>query len=324
MAASTSPPPALLRSLSALDAADHPLYRIEGRKPGAIERVVGYVRYAMIVAYVLAAWVSYRWHRLGRIAAGPAPYVDELREKGIVQRSFSPEARSAIARAARPWFDELEARRAAIPAGERGYSDGQRDTTRDEAPELYSAIEKALETEGVLGTVRGYLGSGAKVRKVTAQMNDEWEGYWRDHFLKRGLAIPDTAFFHVDNTYGVVKVMMYLSEVDESSGPFSYVPGTNRIEMTFFEGLLLRATDIWIDVWPQNRRLLPTLPKSFRRKAKFGDDIPSGSDLARWLLEQEQVYTSAAGDLLLFDVMGIHRGGMIRRGERRILQIMIQ
>ncbi|MFT5143111.1 MAG: hypothetical protein ACI80V_002877 [Rhodothermales bacterium] len=143
------------------------------------------------------------------------------------------------------------------------------------------------------------------------------------HFEDRGLPLPDTAFFHVDNTYGVVKVIIYVSEVTDTSGPFSYVPGTNRTRYGFLEGLLLRATDIWIDQWPHHRALLLTLPSAFRKKAKFGDDIPADSEWGRWLLEQERFATSADGDLLLFDVMGIHRGGMIERGERRILQLMI-
>ena len=156
------------------------------------------------------------------------------------------------------------------------------------------------------------------------QINSEWDSYWRKHFDELGLEVPETAFLHVDNTYGVVKVIIYVSEVTETSGPFSFVPGTNRIKFGWIEGLTLRATDIWLDLWPQYRDLLLTLPRSLRKRAKFGDDIPSDSRWGRWLLDNERVYTSEEGDLLLFDVMGIHRGGMVERGERRILQIIIR
>ena len=70
--------------------------------------------------------------------------------------------------------------------------------------------------------------------------------------------------------------------------------------------------------------MLLSLPRTLRRRAKFGDDIPPDAAWGRWLLEHERVFTSAHGDMLLFDVMGIHRGGLVARGERRVLQIMLR
>jgi hypothetical protein len=307
-----------------IDYSKHPLYARYDGGIGFVDRLVGFARYVQILAYLVGLRAYHVWQRRSYRPGSDTPYLDVLRCDGFVQGRFAGEDRAAIVSAAQPYFDRLEAHRAGIERGRRGYGDGQVDTTRGEAPALHRAVERALEASGVLASVRAYLGCQAEIRTITVQMNDQWDTHWRGHFEKNGLPIPDTAFFHVDNTYGVVKVIMYVSEVTETSGPFSYVPGTNRIEYGPLEGLLLRATDIWVDVWPQHRRQLLTLPRSFRKKAKFGDDIPADASWGRWLLENERFMTSAGGDLLLFDVMGIHRGGMIRSGERRILQILMR
>lgn len=314
----------LTERLPHLDYQNHPLYAMGEVKVGIRGRLLSYLRYLQIVAYLVGLRLYHLSQRRPWKETSPTPHVAELRQSGFVQLRFSEEERSAILSEATPYFERLAAHRAGIERGHHRYGDGQIDTLRDDSPALFSAVERALEATGVLPSVRAYLGCRAEIRKVTVQMNDEWDGYWRGHFEKMGLPLPETAFFHVDNTYGVVKVIMYVSDVTETSGPFSYVPGTNRIKYGPIEGLLLRATDIWIDEWPQHRAQLLTLPRSFRMKAKFGDDIPADSGWGRRLLEEEVVMTSDGGDLLLFDVMGIHRGGMVKNGERRILQIMMR
>lgn len=225
---------------------------------------------------------------------------------------------------AEPYFRRLAERRNCIARGTRTYSDNQLNLRRADAFELFGVLNDVLARGGVLPAIRRHLGCRAELRSVTVQINDEWDTYWRSHFQERGLEPPKTAFFHMDNTYDVAKVIFYASVVGKDSGPFSYVPGTNRIRVGWFESLILRATDIWLDNYPNERPLFLALPNFLRRKAKFGDDIAEESEWARWLLERERIVTSSDGDILAFDVQGVHRGGMVANGERRILQIMIR
>lgn len=313
-----------LDRLPDIDYTSHPIYGRAGAQPGLVRRLIGYGRYGWIVVYLLGLRVLHLITRRRWVETGATPQLDLLRRDGIVPLRMSREARADVERATQPYFDRLEMRRRGIERGRRTYPDGQLDTTRGSAPELFSTIERVLTEAGILASVRAYVGSRAEVRKITMQMNDEWDDFWRASFEKLGVPLPRTAFFHVDNTYGVVKVMLYMSNVTETSGPFSYVPGTQRIALGFVEGLLLRATDIWLDMWPQNGELLLSLPRALRRRAKFGDDIPPDARWGRWLLEHERVFMSADGDMLLFDVAGIHRGGLVARGERRVLQIMMR
>ncbi|MDE3217649.1 MAG: hypothetical protein KGO03_14670 [Gemmatimonadota bacterium] len=307
-----------------IDYGAHPLFGRGAGRPGPAARLAGYLRYAEIVAYVVGLRLWQLAARRPWTESGATPHLEELRRDGIVPLRLAPAARADVLGAAEPYFDRLAERRRAIERGRRRYADGQLDTTRAGAPALFAAVERALTDAGILASVRAYLGCRAVVRKVTMQINDEWDSFWREPFESRGLPLPETAFFHVDNTYDVVKVIVYASEVGATSGPFSYVAGTNRLRTGMLEGLWLRATDIWIDVRPEHGALLPTLPRALRRRAKFGDDIPPDAEWGRRLLAQERVLTSAAGDALLFDVGGIHRGGLVARGERRILQIMMR
>jgi len=286
-------------------------------------RALALLRVVQMSSYVMGvrAWQSLQ--RVAWMRSGPDARMEDLEREGIFSRRLSPVRKQALADAARPWFVRLEAWRAAVPQGGRQYCHTRSVPARRDAPGLYEAVADALDEAGILSSVRNYLGCRAEVRSVALQINDEHDNFWRAHFGERGLPVPPTAFFHIDNTYGVVKAIFYLSDVGEANGPFSYVPRTHRLEVGWFEALILRAVDIWIDVYPQERPLFAALPRSLRRKAKFGDDLVAGDAQGQWLLEHERVMTSRDGDVFVFDVNGVHRGGMVKEGERRIIQVMM-
>jgi hypothetical protein len=286
-------------------------------------RMLALARVAQMSCYVVAvrAWQSLQ--RVGWLRSGSDACLEALERDGIFAFRLSEAVRQGLAAEARPWFVRLEAVRAAVAHGAREYCHTQLVTARGDAPDLYAAVEGALGEAGILSSVRNYLGCRAELRSVALQINDEQDRFWRAHFEDRGMPVPPTVFFHIDNTYGVVKAIFYLSEVGETNGPFSYVPGTHHADVGWFEALILRAVDIWIDVYPQERHLFAALPRTLRRKAKFGDDLHPGDAQGQWLLDHERVMTSKDGDVFIFDVKGVHRGGMVRNGERRIIQVMM-
>lgn len=297
-----------------------------GSAPNAFplrHRVLALARVAQMSCYVMAVRVRQSLRRVEWTRSGSGPCLEDLERDGIFSFGLTKTGKQALADAALPWFARLEASRGSIPDGAREYGDNQLVPTRGEAHGLYDAVEIALSEAGILLSVRNYLGCRAELRSISLQINDEHDRFWRATFEERGVPIPPTAFFHIDNTYGVVKALFYMSEVGEANGPFSYVPGTHRIDVGWLEALTLRAVDIWIDVYPQERHLFAALPQAFRRKAKFGDDLPPGDARGKWLLDHERVMTSKDGDVFVFDVKGVHRGGMVRNGERRVIQVMM-
>ena len=297
-----------------------------GRATGAFgvrDRALALARVAQMACYVVAvrAWASLQRASWSRSGSGAC--LDRLERDGIAAVHLPHGAKQALAGAAQPFFTRLETVRAAVPHGARLYCHTQLVPARRDASELYEVVESILGEAGILSSVRSYLGCRAELRSVAMQINDEQDRFWRAHFEDRGLPVPPTVFFHIDNTYGVVKAIFYLSEVGDENGPFSYVPGTHRADVGWFEALILRAVDIWIDVYPQERHLFEALPRPLRRKAKFGDDLRPGDPRGQWLLDHERVMTSTDGDVFVFDVKGVHRGGMVRSGERRIIQVMM-
>jgi ectoine hydroxylase-related dioxygenase (phytanoyl-CoA dioxygenase family) len=219
-------------------------------------------------------------------------------------------------------FALLEARRAGIAAGRRSYGDNQRLVLPGDDPHLFRAVTAILVEAGILASVEAYRGRAVSVQRLAPQINDACDGFWTAPFADLGLPIPPTAFMHIDNTVNVTKALIYLSDVDRETGPFSYVPGTHLARMGLWEGLVRRAVDLWrSNGRPENRRLILALPRWLRQSAKFGDDLAPDSDEARNLLAAERVVTSVDGDLILFDVNVVHRGGMVARGERRVLQV---
>jgi hypothetical protein len=303
---------------------DHPLYTVAGQQIRLRDKLFALVRVAEFATYVLAAHFWQLLRGASRFPALDSDISQALARDGLFIDRLSSTHRGRVLEASQSYFERLALIRDKIPLGCREYADNQLNLENGDAPDLFRVLERVLSDCGVLAGMRQHLGGHGQLRIVTIQINDEWDTYWRGHFEERGLEPPPTAFFHIDNTYGVAKVIIYVSTVDEDNGPFSYVPGSHRIKTGRFESLVLRATDIWLDVHPRERYLFMALPRRLHRKAKFGDDLEKDSEWARWLLSRERVVTSVDGDILAFDVGGVHRGGMVNRGERRIIQIMIR
>jgi hypothetical protein len=87
------------------------------------------------------------------------------------------------------------------------------------------------------------------------------------------------------------------------------------------EGLYRRANDRagLSGYAPETRRLFMALPAPFRHKSTFGSDLLDHQPETRRVVEAEYQFVSADGNAALFDNLGIHRGGLVRDGERRVL-----
>jgi hypothetical protein len=74
--------------------------------------------------------------------------------------------------------------------------------------------------------------------------------------------------------------------------------------------------------YPKYRQLFMQLPPILRRLGQFGDDILSDSDLSEKLRKNEVQVTSKIGNAFVFaGDQGIHRGGLVEKGERWSLQL---
>lgn len=137
----------------------------------------------------------------------------------------------------------------------------------------------ALQDE-ILGIANSYLNMYSSLRYYNV-----WHTFATDaHARESQLWHRDREDFHV------LKMFLYISDVDENSGPFNYVTGTHpkgaRQETApfFLEGGVQRSTD---------EQMAQTVPEKFWKKC-----------------------TGKNGTLIFADTRGYHKGGLARDNDR--------
>jgi hypothetical protein len=171
-------------------------------------------------------------------------------------------------------------------------------------------------------------------------LSHDGEQWWRDCYQDAGLATARTVYMHNDKDYDIMKVLVYLSEVDEARGPFCFVRGSHKWRRSRTQSFFFKAFDAAANVslaprepvrtvyyrkafhHPVFREQFLKLPRPLRGSSHFGDDVLDDSDLSGWLLERETAVTSDMANCMAFiGADGIHRGGCVRKGQRWALQL---
>ena len=186
---------------------------------------------------------------------------------------------------------------------------------------LYELLNKVLERTGFLAVASAYRGHPVSLKHLLLQVNDARDSFPYNKFRDVNIPDPATNYMHIDTQYDLIKCAIYLQEVDDDTGPFCYVLGSNRLKVGAFEGLVRRAMDRsgLSGYAPPVRALFSALPGLLRKKCTFGSDMLDTSPDTQALVDAEYRFTSADGDIGMFDNLGIHRGALARKGERRVL-----
>lgn len=238
-----------------------------------------------------------------------------------------PKARiAAIEAASKTDFDGLAARRGPTTNRKREFEDSRWQASRAERHDLFDQIETALAESGTMAAASGYLGRPARLIDVNPQINDASDGFWREVFPDTGRTeIPATAYCHRDASGGDLKAIFYMTDVGERNGPFSYVIGSNRMSVSRIDDLICEANDSngLAATDPRARGLFAALPRKLRQKCSFGNDLTEGSELGREIQAGLWAIKAPKGSIVLFDTKGVHRGGMVEQGERRVITCVI-
>lgn len=232
---------------------------------------------------------------------------------------------AALDEAARTEFDRLAARRGRSN-GQRRFEESRGQASRREQRELFEAIETTLRDAGVFGVASAYLGRPAQLVDVNPQINDVTDSFWRDIFPDAELkTLPPTAYCHRDASGGDLKAIVYMSDVDDRTGPFSYVVGSNRIRIRRLDDLICETNDSngLAGTDARARARFAALPRKLRQKGSFGNDLRPESELGREIGQGLWTVKAGKGSIVLFDTKGIHRGGMVEDGERRVITCVI-
>jgi Phytanoyl-CoA dioxygenase (PhyH) len=258
------------------------------------------------------------------VPANPA-LLNQIKSDGIVLLTLSPDEIEQLRSVTNPGFAKLNERRAGIPAEKRKFDDNVYWCTRTSDPQAFTTVENIFNRYGIIEAASAYLGRPVGVKHVNAQINDQDLAFWKRVFPDTQLADPWGSYLHIDATYGMLKCAIYIHDIGPDGGPFCYVRGSHNAEIGWFEGMVRRTNDFsgFSGRKLEARKLFMALPAFLRKKADFGGDLRDDSADVQHLREGHFSATSNYGNCVLFDGNGMHRGGMVNKGERRCLFILL-
>jgi ectoine hydroxylase-related dioxygenase (phytanoyl-CoA dioxygenase family) len=262
--------------------------------------------------------------RARRLAAAGGE-AGNMGEHGIHVVTMPVDRFAVLDEAARVEFDRLAARRGQSN-GRRQFEESRGQASRAEQRELFDVIETTLKEAGVFDVASAYLGRKARLIDVNPQINDTSDTFWRDIFPDTELkSLPPTAYCHRDASGGDLKAIIYMTDVDDRTGPFSYVVGSNRMKLDRLDDLICEANDSngLAGTDARSRARFAALPARLRQKGSFGNDVRPETPLGREIGQGLWAVKAGKGSIVLFDTKGIHRGGMVEAGERRVITCVV-
>ena len=236
------------------------------------------------------------------------PVAAALERDGVYAFRMTGEQKAQLAALTRPWFEQLQPR---VSAGVGHFDDNRLWIDRQTSPEVYAWFREMLDGAGVIAASSARLGRPVTVAHLVPQLNTPETDFWTGQFVDVGEPDPACNYCHVDTAWGITKMIIYVGDVGEANGPFSYVRGSHRARDGFWGRLVRKANDYagLSSTRPAARRLFAALPPALQRKAAFGPDLRDDHPLAPALLEAETRFTTDTADAILFD--------HARRGMRR-------
>jgi hypothetical protein len=203
---------------------------------------------------------------------------------------------------------------------------GQFDRSKQLDDTFKKYIQNMFENYGIIDAVSKYnKGSRRlKVANVVLHIAKPTDQNWKQ-FLYDCKTVTKTTNLHIDPKEDVIKAMMYLNDITENDGPFSYVEKSNRWIYDDLQNIFGRAisTGSYCHT-PESRAVVFQLPKQLRISHNFGRVLLDNTEEQYRILKQEKLFTSDKGNLCIFDPAGMHRGGICKTGNRIALQILMK
>jgi hypothetical protein len=204
-------------------------------------------------------------------------------------------------------------------------------------------LKQALESNGVAAVASAYMGKPMEFLYASLDYAHPRQDWYKGCYDDVGLPTSKTVYMHFDADCDVLKAMMYLKDVTGGDGPFSFVRGSHLWDRSPFVMAVQKGLDreqcgmfameddgldyklgyyrpLYHDA--RHRVDILSLPKTLRGTTHFGDDVLDGSEFSNVLLSGEEVFTGAAGTLVMFDgSRGVHRGSLVDGGSRWAVQL---
>ena len=192
-------------------------------------------------------------------------------------------------------------------------------------PDIVKYVNSMFQKLGILQAATKYNKyKGLKVANVVLHIARPTDENWKQ-FLYDCKTVTKTTNLHIDPKENVMKAMLYLNDITEDDGPFSYVEKSNRWIYDDLQNIFGRAISTGSYCHTRDSRAAVfQFPKQLRVSHNFGRLLLDDTEEQERILEQEKLFTSDKGNLCVFDPAGMHRGGICKTGTRIALQILMK
>jgi len=203
----------------------------------------------------------------------------------------------------------------------------------------HRVISTILSGSVVEAALHAYYGRKMCLDSIMLEYSHDASDWYKECYADVGVPTSPAAYFHVDHEYDRHKMSFLLADTQIEHGPFSYIPGSNTMDRSRFRFVYFKELDLTLmnnaRDWssersyyrkcfgdPALRKEIAKIPAPLLGHSHFGDDLLDGSAETEWLLRNEFHVTGEAGEAVLFDGHnGIHRGGLVSKGERIVVHL---
>jgi len=202
--------------------------------------------------------------------------------------------------------------------------------------QLFNSAVAIVNELGLSSAAKQYLGFPVYPAYVALQESVAEETWWCNPFGKNGLE-----YLHLDFDFDMLKVIIYLSEVTEDTGPFRYIENSTQFSyspswLAFYKCFEKRLEKHYGSPRSEHNsyyyrtRFLSQeflsdsarLPCNLFGASHFGDDVANDSKFFGLLCASERSLLTKDVNCFLFDGSRLmHRGGMVNDGTRLALQV---
>lgn len=201
-------------------------------------------------------------------------------------------------------------------------------------------LDSEFRSAGIFKAVSEFVGIDYRFTGLSLELSVEGSTWWKDNLGNE--QPPKTMYAHLDESIFAPKSIVYLSDVESSNGPTSLYPGAYReFNNNPLQDLVGRVVGRVGDApssplkkhyeksYHQSvgsigfREHFMSLPEEIRFNSHCGWEVLPNSELEESLASREVEMLGPKGTYIVFDGSNLlHRGGLIEKGERLVLQVV--
>lgn len=191
-------------------------------------------------------------------------------------------------------------------------------------------LNRLFDRSGILSAVNLGFGASANVSGFSLEISVPQATWWVNRFPEGQNKPARTAYFHRDETCFVPKALLYLSDVEDDSGPFSVCPASFKEESSPVVAAASRVYSYPHNL-PENvlnkyqvGEFTDNLPEELNVNSHYGFDLPDNTSASEAILNDETRFCGSSGTCVVFDGYNLlHRGGLCNDIPRIALQVML-